>query len=84
MPARPRCALLALRAALMFTPTAWALWAPGQPVIGGGEGATWALSQARANAALTIALCAGLLRHERRHFSTWRHARAALRLAKQA
>ena len=82
MPAGPLCALLALRAALMFTPAAWCLWPQGQPLWVGSSG--WTLSQARANALLTILLCARLLRNERRHFASWRHARAVMRAAKEA
>jgi hypothetical protein len=81
MPAAPLCVLLALRAALMFTPAAWSLWPQGQPLLGGGR--WWALSQARANAVLTLLLCARLLRNERRHFASWRHTRA-VRAAKDA
>ena len=81
MPAAPLCVLLALRAALMFAPAAWSLWPTGQPLLGGNS--WWALSQARANAVLTLLLCVRLLRNERRHFASWRYARA-VRAAKDA
>jgi hypothetical protein len=79
LPVRYLVPLLALRAALNFAPVSWAVWPHGLPLFG-------ALTQARANAALTIVLAAALLAQDRRQFRAWRAARAAaaLRAAKKA
>ncbi len=79
LPVRHLVALLALRAALNFAPVSWAVWPHGLPLFG-------ALTQARANAVLTIVLASALLAQDRRHFRAWRVARAAaaLRAAKAA
>ena len=79
LPVRHLVALMALRAALNFAPVSWSVWPHGLPLFG-------ALTQARANAALSIVLAAALLAQDRRQFRAWRAARAAaaLRAAKKA